>query len=229
MLGIKEDSELKQYFKESESWHKDIYLSLTAAKNRAWLITYFSMGISLLSLLTLLALLPLKTFEPYLVTLDNSTGYLEVTKTLAAGTLTQDEAVTQSNLVRYVSGREAYNPAVLKENYDFIALLSESTALEEFKYLWDAANPDNPSIILGADTAIDIKIKSVSLLNHKTASVRFLREQHSHGQIRTSHWNALIEFHYVQSPLKMAERFKNPLGFKVTSYRINPEGLETIK
>ena len=33
----------------------------------------------------------------------------------------------------------------------------------------------------------------------------------------------------VIEPEKMADRFQNPLGFQVTSYRINPDALENVK
>ena len=157
-----------------------------------------SMGIAILSLLALLFLLPLKTFEPYVVTVDKNTGYLEVAKGLQEGTLSEDQAITESNLVRYVSAREQYNPAILKENYDVIALMSEDDALKQWQQLWSAQNPDNPSKRNGKEKSIDVKIKSVSFLNDKTASVRFLKETHDSASIKISHWNAILQFHYSQ-------------------------------
>jgi len=217
------------YFKIAQSWDEQINGALRSSKNRAWLIALFCMGITSLSLIALLLLLPLKSFEPYVLSVDRQTGYVEMTKGLYAGNLSEDEAVTQSNLVRYVSARESYNHSILRENYDFVVLLSEGTALTAFQKLWNAQNPDNPSVKLGKKAAVDIRIKSVSLLNNKTASVRFLREQHDNELVTITHWNAIINFHYAQKPMKMADRFSNPLGFKVTNYRINPEGLEMIR
>ncbi|MCF6319174.1 MAG: threonine synthase [Proteobacteria bacterium] len=199
------------------------------SKNRAWIIAFCSMGLALLSLATLILILPLKTFEPYVVTVDQSTGYVEVIKGLQAGDLSEDQAITQSNLVRYVSAREQYNPAVLEKNYDFVSLMSGGKAAKEFQQLWAGSNPDNPSIKLGRGAYIDIKIKSVSFLNDKTASVRFLREHRENDRVRISHWNAIIEFQYSQKPMRMSDRFSNPLGFQVISYRVNPEVLESIK
>ena len=186
-------------------------------------------GYFYLSLLALLFLLPLKTFEPYVVTVDKNTGYLEVAKGLNSGTLSEDEAVTESNLVRYVSLREQYNPAILKENYEITALMSGKDALNELQHLWSAQNPNNPSIKLGENTSVDIKIKSVSFLNNKTASIRFLKEAHDKTLLKISHWNAILQFQYSQKPMRMADRFSNPLGFQVISYRVNPESLERVK
>ena len=218
-----------EYYKKASSWDQEIIANALHSRRRAWIITGASMLISVLSLLALLFLLPLKTFEPYIVTVDRNTGYMEVTKVLENGTLSQDQAITESNLVKYVSLREQYNPAILKENYSAITLMSEKTALKEWQQLWSAQNPKNPSILLGKNTNIDVKIKSVSFLNDKTASVRFLKETHEETSIKISHWNTILQFHYSQKPMRMADRFSNPLGFQVISYRVNPESLENIK
>jgi type IV secretion system protein VirB8 len=217
---------LEQYFADAETWDKEIFANINLSRHRAWLVAFFCMGTTTLALLSLVLLLPLKTFAPYVITVDKSTGYVEVTKGLYDGNLTIDQAVTESNLVRYVSTRESYNPSVLRENYSFVTLMSAGTALSEFQRLWDGKNPDNPSVRVGTKAAISIKIKSVSFLNERTAAVRFLREYHADGQIKTSDWNAVAEFRYVREPMKMEDRFQNPLGFQATSYRVNPEALE---
>ena len=226
MLMIPEKLRLRKYFEDAETWDQEIFANILQSRTRAWLLSFFCMGIATLCLLTLLCLLPLKTFAPYVVTVDKSTGYVEVTKGLYDGNLTQDDAVTESNLVRYVSTRESYNPSVLHENYDLVTLMSAGSALTEFQKLWDGKNSDNPSVKMGKKASIDIKIKSVAFLNEKTASVRFLREYRENDQTRTSDWNAVVDFQYVKKPLKMEDRFQNPLGFQITSYRVNPEALE---
>ena len=223
------NSKTPEYYKKGETWDQEVIANALLSRNRAWIMAFFCMGIAALSLLTLILILPLKTFEPYVVTVDQTTGYLEVTKGLYDGNLTQDEALTQANLVKYVSLREQYNPAILKENYEAVELMSEGEALKEFQELWSGTNPDNPSRKLGAKASIDIKIKSVSFINDKTASVRFMREVRENDRIKTGHFNAVIQFQYSQKPMQMKDRFSNPLGFQVTHYRINPEVLERVR
>ena len=92
-----------EYYKKGETWDQEVIANALLSRNRAWIMAFFCMGIAALSLLTLILILLLKTFEPYVVTVDQTTGYLEVTKALYDGSLTQDEAVTQANLVKYVS------------------------------------------------------------------------------------------------------------------------------
>ena len=219
----------EHYYDKASTWDQEIIANALLSKKRAWIFAFLCMGLAVLSLLTLILILPLKTFEPYVVTVDRSTGYLEVAKGLNDLTLSQDEAVTEANLVKYVSLREQYNPAILKQNYETVEIMSAEQALKEYQELWAASNSNNPSVKLGRKASIDIKIKSVSFINDKTASIRFLREVRENDRVKTSHWNAVIQFRYSQKPMQMKDRFSNPLGFQVTTYRVNPEVLENIR
>ena len=207
MRKLFDTGSLTKYFDDGESWENEVFSSMRQSRNRAWLLAFFCMAVTILSLMTLLFLLPLKTFEPYVVTVDKGTGYLEVTKGLAGGQITPDDAITQSNLVRYITARESYNSSILRQNYDFVALMSDGSALKEYQQLWNGKNPDNPSVRFGQKASIDIKIESVAFLTPKIASVRFLRVLHEDDQMKTSSWNAIINFEYVQKPMKISDRF----------------------
>ena len=98
---------MNRYTAEGKTWENEIFANAYQSRNRAWIFSFISMGIAVSSIITLMMILPLKTFEPYIVTVDRSTGYVEVAKGLEAGNLSQDEAITQSNLVRYLSARES--------------------------------------------------------------------------------------------------------------------------
>ena len=217
---------LRAYFSDSKTWEDEIISNAIQSKNRAWLLCLFCMTLSILCLLALISVLPLKTFSPYIITVDKHTGYLEVTKGLYESNLSEDEAITQANLVKYITLRESYNPYVLRENYEKVSLMSTGQALTEYQELWHGKNPNNPSITLGAHASIDIKIQGISFLNDRTVALRFQRHLQQNNQTKISNWTAIIVFQYTQKPMRMADRFLNPLGFQVISYRINPESME---
>ena len=216
---------LEAYFEDGATWDMDIYRGLRASRNRAWTLAFVFLGVAVLSLLCLALVLPLKQFEPYVVTVDKSTGYVEVTRGLLPGPLTQDEAITQSNLVRYVTARETYDPPDQQTNFNFVELMSEEQARREYQALWDSSNPANPAKTFGYEVEVGVEIKSISFLNARTAAVRFLRKRTEQNITRNTHWVAIVAFRYVDRPTRMLERFQNPLGFQVSSYRIDQETL----
>jgi type IV secretion system protein VirB8 len=216
----------ERYFKKAHNWDEEILAGTLQSKNRAWLLTFSSMGLLGLSLSAHLFILPLKSYEPYVITVERQSGYAELSRKLERGPLSQERAITESNLVRYVVAREQYNPALLRENYTYVSAMSTNNALGEFKKLWSASYEQNPSKLYGNNASVDIRIKSVSLISENLASVRFIKTKTALDQETASHWNAIIEFGYSEKPLKMLERFQNPLGFEVISYRTNPETRE---
>ncbi len=216
---------MRAYLEDGATWEHNMYRSLSASRNRAWMVALVAGIIACLCLLTLLLLLPLKQFEPYVITVDKSTGFIEVARGLHPGPLTQDEAITQSYLVRYIVGRESYDPSDLQKQYDLITLFSEGDALTEYQAIYSSTNPNNPTEVYAYDTTVNIAIKSITFLNDRTASVRFQRTEKDSGQERVSHWISIMSFRYVDKPILQKDRFQNPLGFQVGSYRIDQEAL----
>lgn len=177
-----------------------------------------------LGLLAILALLvPLKTYEPYMVVVDKTTGFVEVKRPMAEGPLTQDEAVTTFNVVRYVKARETYDPKALKDNFDLAQLLAAKEAARDLTEIYSPANPQNPVKIYGTNTEVAVAIKSVTFPNSRTALVRFSTDEKTPTNAIARNWVALVRFRYTSAPMRNEYRFDNPLGFQVLEYRRDQE------
>jgi len=216
-----------RYFHEAITWERDVIRSVKRSRSIAWFIAIVTTTITLMSLGCLMALLPLKSFEAYVIEVDKTDGYLEVKRPLAPGDLDQNEAVTSMNVVRYLRARETYDPPTIKDNFDLAQLLSTGDASRELVELYSPANPQNPIKLLGREGRTAITIKSVQFPNLHTALVRFSTAQRSPTSTLTSHWAALIRFHYTRAPMRNEWRFDNPLGFQVTEYRRDQESAPT--
>ena len=74
---------------------------------------------------------------------------------------------------------------------------------------------------------IDTRIKSVSPVGRDVAMVRFeTRRRDVGGQLGPpSAWVAVIRYRYSGEPMRIEDRFINPLGFEVVRYQRNPEAL----
>lgn len=215
------------YYQRAQDWQYEVYDSLKRSNKIAWSIAAGSALICLMSIFALVLVLPLKEFAPYVVTVEKSTGYVEVAKGLHDGKLTQDESVTISNLAQYVLARETFDATDFKEKFKFVGLHSAKQADDDYRALFTQANPKNPVSLYGHDAVRAIEIKNVTFLNEKkdTAAVRFSAQTtyKTSDRTRDDHYMAIIKFRYVQSPEKLKNRFINPLGFQVTSYRRDTE------
>lgn len=209
------------HYRAAASWADDVNGSLRASRRVAWIVAAVAATIAVLEALALLVLSPLKTVIPYTILVDRQTGYVETIKGLKPGPLSQDSAVTQSFLVQYVIARETFDAADLRENYRKITLWSVGSARAGYEEDMRKANPSSPLNLYTPTTIVSTTINSVSLLTPTTALVRFSTSRRESGGAVTAQgqWTAVLSFHYTGAPMRMEDRFLNPLGFQVVSYR----------
>jgi type IV secretion system protein VirB8 len=176
-----------------------------------------------LALLALVLLIPLKESVPYVITKDRETGYVEVARVATGASLTQDEALSEFNLVRYVSARETYNPDDLQANYEHVYASSAPSVWGDYGPLYERGRPGNLLDRYGRMTRISIAIKNVSFLEPDRAFVRFATTSRTGSQERVEHFAATVRFRYTRPPRDLEGRERNPLGFEVVSYRRDQE------
>lgn len=214
---------IAKHLENGRQWDQETYLAIHRSRAIAWIIAGGSFLVALSLGIAISFLLPLKEPVPYVITVDKQSGYLEIAKPLNDKPLAKQQAITDYNLVQYVQLRESYLNAIAPENYHKVQAMSKDIAAKEHKLLWDGGNPNNPSVIFGYDGQVDVSIISVTPLNDKTASVRFARRVTHNGKISERRYAAILIYEYSNHPMTNQERLLNPLGFKVTSYRVTEE------
>lgn len=212
-----------RYYADGATWERDIARRNRNSRALAWIVAAVMTIVAVGALGTLALLVPLKTYEPYMVVVDKTTGFVEVKRPVAEGPLSQDEAVTTFNVVRYIKARETYDPKALKDNFDLAQLLASGDASRELTEIYSPANPNNPVKVFGSNTVISVNIKSVTFPNNRTALARFSTEEKSSTNIITRNWVSLVRFRYTSAPMRNEWRFDNPLGFQVLEYRRDQE------
>jgi len=212
-----------RYYADGATWERDIARRNRNSRALAWIVAAVMTVVAVGALGTLALLVPLKTYEPYMVVVDKTTGFVEVKRPMAEGALTQDEAVTTFNVVRYIKARETYDPKALKDNFDLAQLLATGDAARELTEIYSPANPSNPVKVYGTNTVVAATIKSVTFPNNRTALARFSTEEKSSTNIITRNWVSLVRFRYTSTPMRNEWRFDNPLGFQVLEYRRDQE------
>lgn len=212
-----------RYYAEGATWEHDLARRNRNSRALAWIVAAMMTMVAVVALGLLALLVPLKTYEPYMVVVDKTTGFVEVKRPMAEGALNQDEAVTMFGVVRYIKARETYDPRALKDNFDLAQLLSAGDAARELTEIYSPANPKNPVKLFGSNTEVAVTIKSVTFPNNRTALVRFSTDQKSATNILTRHWVSLVRFRYTATPMRNQWRFDNPLGFQALEYRRDQE------
>lgn len=216
---------LENYYNGGQAYDDEIVSMYRRQTRNSRFVAVIGLVIGVAGMLMVAALLPLKTFEPYIVEVDKTTGYIEVKSGLTQPlTLSDEEAVTQAYIVRFIRARESYSADRVDENVNLAALLSADDAASDLQKLYADTNRDNPVKKYGKNVKITTEIKSVSFPNKTTAIVRFATQTTENlTPPRTDHYVAVLRFRYTTTPIKNEWRFDNPLGFQVTSYQRDQE------
>lgn len=218
------------YYAEAASWSQDVHGALRASRRVAWIVAGAAGLIAALEAVALASLVPLKTVVPYTITVDRQTGYIETAQALKPGALAQDVAVTQAFLAQYVLARETFDVSDLQANYRKVTQWSSGPARDSYTRTMAVSNPQSPARIYPATTVVRTTVKSISILSKGSALVRFETERFDGGALAGERrpYAAVIAFRYTGAPMRMEDRFLNPLGFQVTAYRRDTETIGVI-
>ena len=220
----KDRKPLDRYFEDAEAWETQMFKKANRRARTATLLMFCNLGCTIVMAGAIASVLPLKQLEPVVIVADKTTGHLEVSRPLVqAEALQGDEAITMANVVRYVRAREGYNIHDVKENFHMSKVLSAGKVAQELEATYASYSDVNPIRVYGADTSVDVHIKSVQFPNEKTAVVRFSTDTKGPAGLVTDHYSSIVRFAYSGQPLRNEWRFDNPLGFAVTDYRRDQE------
>lgn len=215
------------YYAAAVSWADERVTAERRMRRFAWIVAGVAGAIALILAIAMLLLVPLKSVEPYVVTVDRQTGAVQLATTVQNGKLSENEAVIQSELANYVRTRETFDSTDLATNYRRVQLHSSGGVRNAYIAEMAAANPSSPLRQLSPGDTVTVKIKSVSLLTAGSGLVRYDTERSSaDGRIvDTRAYVSAIAFGFNSRPLRLEDRFDNPLGFVVTRYRRDAEGV----
>lgn len=211
----------------SDSWATSVTDDLERSNRRAWLVAIIAASIALLEAVALVFLIPLKEVEPYTLLVDRQTGNVEALAPLDTQLVAPDAALTRSFLVQYVIARESFTTDGLQADYQRVSLWSDQAVSQQYARSMEATNPASPLAYMPRGGVIRTEVKSVSTLSEGRAMVRFATTRTDRGASSqpTQHWIAVIGYDFTAAAMSEADRYINPLGFQVTSYRRDAETL----
>lgn len=229
--------------KVDEAITRSVNFELTIAdiakrsERRAWWVAFAAIAMALILAGGYFYMLPLKQKVPYLVMADAYTGTATVARLngdFAMRGITTREAVNRSNVAHFVLARESYDLALVNlRDWKTVQTMASSGVKAEYIAMFSSNNPDSWAKQYGQNQSIRVKLLSIQLIGGgpgvtpRGATVRFQRVlfNKSNGGSRTlDNKIATIEFTYKQN-LEMDDqnRIENPLGFWVTSYRVDDD------
>lgn len=216
---------------EAHGFDVDLILEPRLSARRAWMVASGAGALSLVLAIALVMVLPLKETQVFTVLVDRQTGDAEKVMTVAPTGIEDQEALKQSLLVAYVSDREGYFLAGIQARLESVQRRSTGNAEESLRLLWSkgGGNAAYPPDVYGPGAEVAVTVRRITFLSPKLAQVRFLKTlRKTKQEAVTQPFVATVEFAFApKTERSLAHVWENPLGFTVSSYRVDAETLES--
>lgn len=183
-----------------------------------------SASIGLFGVVAVAGLTPLKKVEPLVFRVNDTTGVVERVFDIRGGAMEAHEASTRYFLWQYVRVRQNYSPAEARSSFEAATLMSSPGDQTEYAAHYQGSIPNSPQVMLGRDKSASLRWVSTSFLAPKLAQVRFAQvERKGDTTLPQKHMVAAVSFDYASGKTSASAINVNPLGFIVTSYRVDIE------
>lgn len=196
------------------------------SNRRAWTVATISLVVTLILSLAVVFLTPLKTVELAVVKVDKN-GFVDIVTQLDEQVITTDEAIDKHFIGRYIKTREQYYFGSLNKDFETVQMLSSSDVSQ--KYINEMINKKTGRAEVYKDKQeVDVHIISIVLNKKVDEFVATIRVETVERDVKnTTGVNTIkvitLTYEYLPIKLNTKSRLENPLGFVVTSYRVDEE------
>lgn len=221
---------IEELLQKSRTFERDIIVNIQRSKKLAWIIGSMFFLYSLALTLAFVVLLPLKEKQPYVIRIDNNTGYTDIIPSLTDQTFTPDEALDRFWIANYVELREKYVYETLQQDYERVQLYGSQNVNRQ--YLDYFKSNDAPHKLYGSNSSIEVKILSINLgesTGEELTKTAIVRAELTKRNLLTNEKKLkriFITVSYDYNPnieLSLKHRTTNPLGFRILSYTVDIE------
>jgi type IV secretion system protein VirB8 len=204
------------------SWEASIVDSERRAARMAWKFAVVGLLIGLLGIACAITVLPLKTTEIRVVTVDKLTGETGLASTVGAYATTPNELNDKYWTKRFLLARERYNYKLLQSDYDTVRLLAADKPWRAYASQFEGSESLEKKY--AQDIEITPTVLSTTISQYGIATVRYEVKERDY---RSSDALAKIErrvatLRYRYAPHTSASErdlIDNPLGFTVDAYQ----------
>lgn len=218
------------HYQQAQCWESDKAAMQNKSEKRAWTIAKIAIGVAVLEAIGLVTLAPMRQTVPVVFTVDKAHGNIEYVGVVDDQQVKgKQELIDKNNLTRYVTARENYYYRLLQPDYDLVMVMSSKQIGNDFAAQYEGDNARDKKYGKNYELKVDvISVQTSEDDSGFTAFVRFTKTLHSVEANRDQppqYFIASIRYEYQPNQISSSEKdlIKNPFGFKIVGYRVDPE------
>ena len=207
-----------------QDWYSDTVQSIKVQRNILILFILIMLASVLVSGFIMLGANEFKKIVPFVIEIEKKSGTAVLVDPVSVKQYSADKSLIESFLVRYIKARELFHPDTFQYHYyTEVRLLSNANVYNDFRYWIRISNQDSPINLYANIISSSIKIKSIQHISTDAVQIRFSLNFREKNNSISKDKIAFISFGYHNLEMNQDERYVNPLGFQVTSYRVDNE------
>ncbi|MBN3264802.1 virB8 family protein [Pectobacterium brasiliense] len=198
-------------------------------KRIAWRIAAIGFALAAMAITALIILLPLKTTEIELWSVDKQTGRYEYMTRIKEQSISTEKALAQALAAHYVRLREGYNYFALQRDYDDVQLFNSDSVNRDYLDVFNSNQaPDvifnKAEYVVSIDIISNVHATATDPDHLATLRIKRTIRRIVDNSVKTDVWNIRLTYRYLpRKQLTDSQREVNPLGFIVTSYQRDKE------
>ena len=217
---------IKDDYDKALTWESSRLDLIYKSERKAWTLVRVLITCIVLLCIAIACTMPLKTVEPFVIEVDKSNGMSTVLHIANTKDIPVSELMNKYWLSKYVLAREGYDWRTLNQEYVKVRELSLPNVFDVYASQY-GQHKDSLEMRLKDNYRVQVELKSIVVNSESIATIRFDKKTINNktgSQEGINSWTATIGFEYFPD-FKVPEerRIVNPFGFKVTSYRVDPE------
>jgi type IV secretion system protein VirB8 len=164
---------------------------------------------------------------PVVVPYDPATGFALPEASVGATSVTENRAIIEAEVFRYVTDREVYNQLDNDVRIRSVLRRSDGAAQASLRRIWNSANADYPPTVYGPNARLEVEILSINRIGANRATVRLRKRLTSINGVQAGLFTATLLFEFrPETRRTIDEVWNNPFGFTVVEYAIRSDRLE---
>jgi type IV secretion system protein VirB8 len=207
-----------------KSWTVSNYESVVIQRNVLFIFSIACLIVVTLSVLVVRYVRSTRSIEPFVIEIEKKTGVPTVVDPVTIAAYSADDAVRRYFVWEYVKAREEFFSSTYFRNFNTVVrvLSTPDVYFGDYRPKFSVSNPSSPYNLYGSSTTRNLALKSIIFTSDTTAQVRVA--MYVKGMLNMVLNKILfIEFKFENVEMNAEERLINPLGFRVTLYRIDDE------
>lgn len=214
--------EIQEYMDSRRGLETDFMGLVVSSRERAWSAAKAGFAFGLLGL-AVAGFTMYRYAQPipeHMITINKDTGEVQEVS-LLRGRKTYGQAIDDFWISQYVIHHETYDFYTGENDYEAVGLESNSVVADDYKARFMGKDALDKRLRDSVTKRVYIK-SVVNDEKHQIATVRYTTVETYRQRSKPEpprYYIATLGYEYVNLPMTAAQRYINPLGFRVTSWR----------